>query len=89
MTRNELLSVRRAHREAILGACPDLHPEMSRRSHGWLRSTDPELDRELDHDLEEASAPPVEVRIGDFGTYVIIDAKTAARRTAERERRGR
>ncbi len=63
MNKNELLAVLRAYQEAIHVACPELHPDMARRSAGWLRATDAELERELAHYLEEASAPSCAVRV--------------------------
>jgi hypothetical protein len=63
LTKNELLAVLFAYREAIKVASPGLHPEMADRSRRWSRATDGGLEKELERYLQEASRPDCGVRV--------------------------
>jgi hypothetical protein len=63
MTKDELLAVLRAYKEAITIAAPTLHPDMEQRSWAWSRANERELATELERCLRIASAPTCQVRV--------------------------
>ena len=63
MTKDELLAVLKAYREAVDVARPGLHPDMGERSRRWSKATQTELERELELYLLQASVPSCTVRL--------------------------
>ena len=56
-------AVLEAYREVMSASWPDLHPDIAERAKQWPARSDPELLRELDGYLREASLPGCKVRI--------------------------